>query len=95
MSTTSSLEGTKLAIEQKYDAAKSSAKDTYNQAASKVGGTYEGAKVKAHETEQSWSQWFGSWFGYSKSKAEDAKSESALKVAEGAHTVEKEASKRV
>ena len=89
----------------KLDAAKNAAEATYNDAAQKAQATYADAKAKAagaaHAVEaetQSWGQWLGSWFGYGKAKtqktAEQAKSDAAAKVAEGADKVEKEASKR-
>ena len=64
--------------------------------------TYADAKHKAtdavHKVEaetQSWGQWAGSWFGYGKAKTEQAKSDVAGKVAEGAGKVEQEAQKRM
>lgn len=81
---------------------KTAATSTYNDAARKAEATYVDAKSKAtdaaHKVEaetQSWGQWVGSWFGYGKVKAEQAKSDAAGKVAEGAREVEKEAQKRV
>ena len=60
--------------------------------------TYDDAAHKAEQTKQSWGSWLGSWFGYGSSKAketaEDAKSKTAARVAEGAEKVEKEAQKR-
>ncbi|KAH9941035.1 hypothetical protein B0H21DRAFT_558960 [Amylocystis lapponica] len=88
-------------VVKQYDAAKASAASTYNAAAGKVEGAAHDAAQKAEktyaeaaETTQSWGAWFGSWFGYGKGKAEDAKREGAAKVADGAGEVKKEAEKR-
>lgn len=56
--------------------------------------TYDDAKHKAQETQQSWGAWFGSWFGYGKSKAQEAESRTAADVAAGAAKVQREAEKR-
>lgn len=89
------------AVTKQYDAAKASAADAYNATAAKVGdaeavakATYDDAKHKAQETQQSWGAWLGSWFGYGKSKAQEAQSRTAVDVAAGAAKVQREAEKR-
>ena len=74
---------------RQYDNAKATVVD----ATHKVEQTYEAAANKTKAEAQSWNQWFWSWFGYGKSKADDAKREGAQKVVEGAQKVEKEAGK--
>ncbi|TFY61783.1 hypothetical protein EVJ58_g4296 [Rhodofomes roseus] len=92
---------TRNTVTKQYGVAKASAADAYNATAAKVGdaeaaakATYADAKQKANETKQSWGQWFGSWVGYGKSKAQEAESKSATDVAAGAAKVQREAEKR-
>ena len=75
---------------RRYDDAKAAVSD----AAHKVERKYEQAAGKTKAEAQSWNQWFWSWFGYGKQRAEDAKREGAQAIADGAQKVEKEASKR-
>ncbi|KAI0769635.1 hypothetical protein BD413DRAFT_555774 [Trametes elegans] len=82
-------EGAKNSAVRQYDHAKAAVSD----AAHKVEHTYEDAVQKSKAEAQSWNQWFWSWFGYGKDKADDAKREGAQKVVEGAQKVEKEAGK--
>ncbi|KAI0365651.1 hypothetical protein BV20DRAFT_972892 [Pilatotrama ljubarskyi] len=69
------------------------AKATVSDAAHKVEQKYEDAVHKTKAEAQSWNQWFWSWFGYGKEKADETKREGAQKVVEGAQKVEKEAGK--
>ena len=55
---------------------------------------YQDAAHRVDETKESWSQWFGSWFGYGKSKAEEVKRGGAESIANVAAQVENEAKKR-
>ncbi|KAI0633301.1 hypothetical protein C8Q77DRAFT_1157531 [Trametes polyzona] len=79
----------KNTVVRQYDHAKAAVSDV----AHKAEHTYEDAVRKSKAEAQSWNQWFWSWFGYGKDKAEDAKREGAQKVVEGAQKVEKEAGK--
>lgn len=95
------MDGTRASVVQQYDAAKSSVSNTYSSAAGKVEGAAHDVVQKAEktyadaaQTTNSWGAWFGSWFGYGQSKADEAKREGAAKVAEGAGEVKKEAEKR-
>lgn len=68
--------------------------ETATGATHKVEESYDEAAKKAKEEVQTWNQWFWSWFGYSRQKADEAKREGAAQVAEGARKVKTEAGKR-
>ncbi|KAI8992871.1 hypothetical protein BD414DRAFT_482521 [Trametes punicea] len=82
-------EETRNSAVRQYDHAKATVSD----AAHKVEQKYEDAVHKTKAEAQSWNQWFWSWFGYGKEKADETKREGAQKVVEGAQKVEKEAGK--
>ncbi|KAI0329210.1 hypothetical protein GY45DRAFT_1417943 [Cubamyces sp. BRFM 1775] len=82
-------EDAKSSAVRQYD----NAKATVTDAAHKVEQKYEDAVHKTKAEAQSWNQWFWSWFGYGKAKADETKREGAQKVVEGAQKVEKEAGK--
>ncbi|KAL4252657.1 hypothetical protein ABKN59_005320 [Abortiporus biennis] len=101
-STSSAVSNTEGRLEKSYVDVKNAATATYRDAANKTEQAYADARNKAAETAhkveatttETWGEWFGSWFGYGKKKADETKREGAAQVAEGARKVEKEAEKR-
>ncbi|KAI0930698.1 hypothetical protein AcW1_003655 [Taiwanofungus camphoratus] len=83
-------DGTRAAVAQNYDAAKAKVEGALHETETNAKAAYD----KASAETQSWGAWLGSWFGYGRSKADEAKREGAGAVAEGAAKVEKEAGKR-
>lgn len=79
----------------KLDSYKKSAEASLHNARDSATASYNDAKAaterKVNEVENSW--W--NWFGWGKGKAEEAKSQSAEKVADAAGDVKKGAEKRV